>query len=212
MRKRGPHRNFQRRPSRRSPKARVLVVCEGERTEPLYFEAMRDRLRLNTLVVKAAKGVDPRTLVNMASEEVRKERRNGEQFDFVYCVFDRDSHPQFDEASKTALDRGFKLARSWPCFEFWLLLHFEVVRAPYARKGSVSPCDACIHDLRKHLPDYRKGDPATFDALWHLLDDAIENATKAAADAAATCEHNPSTEVHELVVRLRNLAEDDDSD
>ena len=66
------HRNIQRRPSHRSPKARVLVVCEGERTEPLYFEAMRDRLRLNTLVVKAAKGVDPRTLVDMASEEVRK--------------------------------------------------------------------------------------------------------------------------------------------
>ena len=212
MPRRGPHRNFQRRPSRRSPKARVLVVCEGERTEPFYFKAMRDRLRLNTLVVKAAKGVDPRTLVDMASEEERKERRNGERFDFVYCVFDRDSHPQFDEASKTALDRGFKLARSWPCFEFWLLLHFGAARAPYMRKGSVSPCDACIRDLREHLPAYRKGDPATFDDLWRLLDDAIENATKAAADAAATGEPNPSTEVHELVVRLRNLAEDDDSD
>ena len=129
----------------------------------------------------------------------------------MYCVFDRDPHPQFEEASKTALDRGLKLARSWPCFEFWLLLHFEVVRAPYMRKGSVSPCDACIHDLRKHLPEYSKGDPATFDALWDLLDDAIENATKAAADAAATGEPNPSTEVHELVVRLRKLVEDDDS-
>ena len=130
----------------------------------------------------------------------------------MYCVFDRDSHPQFDDASKTALDREFKLARSWPCFEFWLLLHFEIVRAPYARKGSVSPCDACIHDLRKYLPEYSKGDPATFEALWHLLDDAIENATKAAADATATGEHNPSTEVHELVVQLLNLAEDDGSD
>ena len=212
MPKHGPHRNFQRRPSRRSPKARVLVVCEGERTEPLYFKAMRDRLRLNTLVVKATKGVDPRTLVNMAREEERKERRNGERFDFVYCVFDRDSHPQFDEASKTALDRGFKLARSWPCFEFWLLLHFEVVRAPYARKGSVSPCDACIHDLRKYVPEYSKGDHTTFDALWPRLEDAIENADKATADAEATGERNPSTEVHELVVRLRNLAEDDGSD
>ena len=212
MPKRRPHRNFQRRPSHRSPKARVLVVCEGERTEPLYFEAMRDRLRLNTLVVKATKGVDPRTLVNMAREEERKERRNGERFDFVYCVFDRDSHPQFDEASKTALDRGSKLARSWPCFEFWLLLHFEVVRAPYARKGSVSPCDACIRDLRKYLPEYSKGDHTTSDALWPRLEDAIENADKAAADAAATGEPNPSTEVHKLVVLLRNLAEDDGSD
>lgn len=209
MPKRSPHRSIQRRPPRRSSKARVLVVCEGERTEPLYFNAMRDRLRLNTLVVKAAKGVDPRTLVNMASEEERKERRNGERFDFVYCVFDRDSHPQFEEASKMALDRGFHLARSWPCFEFWPLLHFGLVRSPYQQMGSVSPCDACIRDLRKHLPDYSKGDQTTFDALWHLLDDAIENGNKAAADAEATGERNPSTEVHELVVRLLKLAEND---
>lgn len=213
MPKRGPHRNFQRRSLRRSPKARVLVVCEGERTEPLYFKAMRDDFRLNTLVVKATKGVDPRTLVDVAREEERKEKRNGERFDFVYCVFDRDSHPQFEEASKTATDRGFQLARSWPCFEFWLLLHFEVARAPYARKDSVSPCDAYIRDLRKYLSEYSKGDHTTFDALWPRLEDAIKNAYKVAADASAIGEPNPSTEVHKLVVRLLKLAErDDDSD
>ena len=206
MPNRGPHRSVDRRPSRRSPKERVLVVCEGMYTEPLYFRAMRDRLRLNTLEVKATKGVDPRTLVNIASKEDRREKRNGERFDSVYCVFDRDSHPQFEEASNMALDRGFKLARSWPCFEFWLLLHFDFVRAPYARKGSASPCDACIQNLRKHLPNYSKGDQTMFDDLWCLLEDAIANGHRAAADVAATGEHNPSTEVHELVVYLRKLA------
>ena len=182
------------------------MVCEGEYTEPRYFEALRDHLRLNTLVVMATKGADPRTLVNKAKEEARREVRNGEKFDFVYCVFDRDSHPQFDAASKTAQDRGFKLARSWPCFEFWLLLHFEYVRRPYARKEKASPCDACIRDLRKHLPDYNKGDKSTFGDLWHLLDEAIENGRKVAADAEATSERDPSTEVHELVRRLRLLS------
>ena len=207
MPSRGLHKSLKRRRPRRSSLDRVLVVCEGEYTEPRYFVALRDHFRLNTLVVKAAKGVDPRTLVNMANSEYRREKRNGEQFDIVYCVFDRDSHPQFDEASKTARDRGFKLARSWPCFEFWLLLHFEYVRAPYARKGKASACDACIHDLRKHLPAYRKGDKSTFDDLWHLLDRATENARKAAADAAATGARDPSTEVHELVVYLQELGE-----
>ena len=134
------------------------MVCEGAYTEPLYFEAMRDRLRLNTLEVKATKSVDPRTLVNMASEEDQREKRNGERFDSVYCVFDRNSHQQFEEASNTARARGFRLARSWPCFEFWLLLHFDFVRAPYARKGNLIPCDVCIRDLRKHLPQYSKGE------------------------------------------------------
>ena len=204
---RGPHRNVKRRPSSRSPQKRVLVVCEGEHTEPRYFKALRNRLRLNTLVVKATRGADPRTLVNIASKEDHRERRNGERFDFVYCVFDRDSHSQFENASNMALARGFKLARSWPCFEFWLLLHFDFVRAPYARKGSASPCDACIRDLRKYLPDYSKSDQTTFNDLWRRLEKAIANGYKAAADVAATGESNPSTEVHELVVHLRVLRE-----
>ena len=182
------------------------MVCEGARTEPLYFSAMRDRLRLSTLVVKSTKGVDPCSLVNVASEVAEREERNGERFEFVYCVFDRDSHPQFEEASHMARARGFKLARSWPCFEFWLLLHFEFKRAPYARKGGMSQCDACIRDLHKHLPNYAKGDPETFDDLQQLLEFAIKNGDRAATDAAATEERNPSTEVHELVVHLQELA------
>ena len=99
------------------------------------------------------------------------------------------------------------------CFEFWLLLHFEVAQAPYARKDSVSPCDACIRDLRKYLSEYSKGDHTTFDALWPRLEDAIKNAYKVAADASAIGEPNSSTEVHKLVVRLLKLAErNDDSD
>ena len=207
MHARDRHKSMKRRPSRRFPQERVLVVCEGEYTEPRYFAALRDHLRLSTLVVRATSGVDPRRLVNIARDEVQREKRNGEKFDLVYCVFDRDSHPQFDEASKTALDRGFRLARSWPCFEFWLLLHFEYVRAPYARKGKASPCDACIRDLHKHLPDYSKGDESTFDDLWHLLEKAIENGRKAAADAKTTGARDPSTEVHELVERLQALSE-----
>ena len=77
---------------------------------------------------------------------------------------------------------------------------------PYARRGR-SPCDACIGDLRKHLPSYSKGGQTTFDDLWPLLDDAIANGRRTAADAAATGERNPSTEIHELVAHLRKLAE-----
>lgn len=205
MPNRGPQRSVKRRRPFRSPQERTLVVCEGEYTEPRYFAALKDHLRLNTLVIKPAKGVDPRTLVNLAHREDRQERRKGERFDFVYCVFDRDSHPQFDEASQTARDRGFRLARSWPCFEFWLLLHFVFSRASYVASGSRSACDACIRALRRHLPEYDKGDQTTFDDLWHLLGVATANARRAMADAEDTGERNPSTEVYELVEHLKAL-------
>ena len=206
MSNRGPHQSVKRLPSSRSAAPRVLVVCEGEHTEPHYFNALKDHLRLNTLVVKGTAGVDPRTLVETATKEARRETRLGERYDFVYCVFDRDTHPQFEEASKVAQDRKFRLARSWPCFEYWLLLHFEFSRAPYMPKRNVSPCDDCIRNLRKHLPDYGKGDRTTFEALQPRLEAAIANAKKGLVDAEGTNEKNPSTEVHKLVEHLHALA------
>ena len=50
-----PHRGLQRTvkrgPPHRTAKERVLVVCEGGYTEPRYFAALSDHLRLNTLAV-----------------------------------------------------------------------------------------------------------------------------------------------------------------
>ena len=43
----------------------------------------------------------------------------------------RDEHAHFPTASHEAQAGGLRLARSWPCFEFWLLLHFTYHRRPY---------------------------------------------------------------------------------
>ena len=203
-RRRPPSLN--RPPPSLSDRPRVLVVCEGKRTEPLYFQALKDYLRLPTLVVKGTGGVDPRTLVDRATELRDDEKRRGDAFDFVYCVFDRDTHPTFEEASNVARDRRLELARSWPCFEFWLLLHFEFSRKAYARRERQSPCDVCIQDLRRHIPNYSKGDGTHQDDLWDRSEAAIARARHALTNAESTGEPNPSTEVHRLVEHLRTLA------
>lgn len=43
--------------------------------------------------------------------------------DRVWAVFDRDSHPDFDEAMASCDAHGVEVARSNPCFELWLILH-----------------------------------------------------------------------------------------
>lgn len=199
---------LRRRPPDQWARHRVLLVCEGECTEPHYFQALRDRLQLNTLFIQGTPGLDPRRLVEVATNEARREKRHGDSFDSVYCVFDRDAHPKFQEASEVAQSRKIKLARSWPCFEYWLLLHFEFTRAPYVQEGKRSSCDACVRDLLKHLPGYSKGDPTSFDALWPRLGSATTNAKKARQDAENTGEMNPSTEVHVLATHLLEIAED----
>ncbi len=183
---------------------RVLVVCEGKKTEPQYFVAFRGRYRIHTLSVVGIGG-DPSVLVDHAIRLSRREARRGERYEDVWCVFDHDDHPHFEEASRKAEAKRFRLARSWPCFEYWLLLHFEYSRKPYARLPDRSPCAACIEDLRTHLPMYEKSDEDVFAMTHGRLSGALANARQAQKDARATGERSPSTEVHQLVEELSNL-------
>jgi hypothetical protein len=135
----------------------------------------------------------------------QKKKSSGDEYDRVYCVFDRDEHSSFDEASKTLKDNKFHAARSWPCFEFWLLLHYKYQRGPFSRQGNKTAAKVCESALKKQLPTYEKGMKGIFNYLLSMLDTGVENASKAQKDAVATEEPNPSTEVHELVQYLRGL-------
>ena len=185
----------------------MLIVCEGSKTEPSYFRSLVDRYRLSTANVEiTGSGSDPRALVNKAKSLRDKEKQRGDQYDAVYCVFDRDQHAHFNTASNEALSAKLKLARSWPCFEFWLLLHFVYHRRPYAPSGNRTAAENCMRELQQHLPNYTKGNTGVFEELKEdQLKDAKSNARHALSDAEATGEYNPSTEVHCLVAYLQAL-------
>ena len=201
---------LQRKRPAREPYDRVLIVCEGKKTEPTYFLDLVNRCRLSTANVKViASGTEPRRLVDRAKEEEKYERQYGEQYDAVYCVFDRDEHKHFKSASENAQHAGFKLARSWPCFEYWLVMHFDYHRRPYGRSGDRTPARNCVRDLESHLSDYTKGKAGVYGVLESKLETAKSNAEHALSDAKETGRPNPSTEVHLLVAYLQKLAESD---
>lgn len=201
-------KDLRRSRPRREPYDRVLVVCEGSRTEKQYFLDLAHKFGLSANVEVSGAGRDPLALVHQAIKHQQPERAQREKFDQVYCVFDRDQHHHFDSASEQARSRGFKLARSWPCFEFWLLLHFSYSRKPY-EMTSKSPAENCIEDLRQHFPGYEKSASGVFSQLFNRLEDAKLNAANALHDARTTGEMNPSTEVHLLVESLQELRSGD---
>ena len=209
MARRKPRRQDQlrRKGPKREPYDRVLIVCEGSKTEPSYFRSLVDRYRLSTANVEiTGSGSDPRALVKTAKKLRDDEKRWGDRYDTVYCVFDRDEHTHFNTASNEALSANLKLARSWPCFEFWLLLHFVYHRRPYAPSGNRTAAENCVRELQQHLPNYTKGNTGVFEELKEdQLKDAKSNARHALSDAEATGEYNPSTEVHCLVAYLQAL-------
>lgn len=65
------------------------------------------------------------TLVTTAIE---RKAKDGEEIDEIWCVFDVESpksHPNLLNAIALAKKNGINLAISNPCFELWLILHFE---------------------------------------------------------------------------------------
>ncbi len=203
--------------TRRASYARILIVTEGSKTEPLYFEDIRSAYQLhsaNVAVQPGLLGTAPTQVVNYA----RKLFEEGDlhrgirprSFDQVYAVFDRDEHDSYFDALNLAksLDGKlrndnndgtiFKAIASVPCFELWLLLHFEDIHAPIYRGEA-------IERLKQHIPDYQKGTRGIFANTRAALDAATQRAHALSTKFNAYTIPEPFTAVHELVARLTTL-------
>lgn len=201
--------SLRRRAARRSPYDMVLIVCEGEKTEPNYLRALIDDLQLNTANIKILKntaGSAPRTIVDFALKEYRKSN----EYDRIYCVFDKDRHPSYVEAldviRRAPMKKGHAIIpiTSVPCFELWLLLHFDYTTKQFDT-GPGSICEKVIGDLKKHLPDYEKGGGNIYSDTKDLIDHAIANAKRLARHCEDVDTDMPSTKVHDLIEYLQNL-------
>ena len=197
---------LRRRPARVEPRERILIVCEGEVTEPGYFRGLKHDLRAApvTIEINDQSGV-PKTLVERAVElkkaaeaRAKRERNAYLRYDQVWCVFDVDAHPNLPEALQQAKANGIRIALSNPCFELWILLHFQDQRAHLERK-------AAAHACRKHLPRYRKG--VAYDALKDRYAEALQRARDLAdwQEKRGNGGANPSTGVYLLTEVLQVL-------
>lgn len=122
---------LQRKQRERARNKRVLIVCEGTKTEPHYLRELLDDLHIRPQAVRVApnNGTSPDSVVAHALALYDEDAVAGDAFDQVYCVFDRDKHTTFDAAVQrtqalSAAGKPFEAITSIPCFEVWLLLHF----------------------------------------------------------------------------------------
>jgi len=199
-------KDLARRRAKQSSYEKILIVCEGEKTEPNYFDELKDHHQLNTVNVDGKCGSDPWSVYQHAIKCARQAKVNNDPYDKVYCVFDKDKHTTYQKAL-TAIVRkeSFTAINSVPCFEYWLLLHFTYTTQPFDASGNKSAGDKTIDELRKYLPDYQKSDKGIFNRLFLKLEDAKTNSLRALDESNANQTDNPSTHIHELVDCLQNL-------
>ena len=202
--------DLRRRKHFTEPRPRILVCCEGQVTEPSYFNRLK-REGHNILLHVEVKpgGKVPQTLVDYAldlkreaEKKARGQKDDNLKYDEVWCVFDVDAHPHLLDAKQKAEANRIEMAISNPCFELWLLLHFQDQRAHIERHQVQSAC-------RGHMPGYDKEVP--FEAVFPHHQEAVGRAV--ALDNWQQSQGrpggNPSTGVHRLTERIMELGREE---
>jgi len=211
------HRNinsYKRRQGSKEPRKSILIVSEGSKTEPIYFNSLKRNLQLSMAEVKVVgEGAAPITVVDRAIE-LRKERTRLARmsltkaaYEVVYCVVDVEA-PIAESLSRAvvkARDNNLEIVLSNPCFEYWYILHFRKTGAPYTTSREVKSA------LRQEHPAYNESDTTIFDVVYPKTDDAIKHSKEVLReqhnDAEDLSDCNPSTHVHKIVEYLRNAAQ-----
>jgi hypothetical protein len=195
----------QRRPSKAALLPELLVFVEGLRTEEIYLTYWRRRYRDRVRVEIDDYRGGPLQLVERAVDaqriEARDERKGrGRAHDQIWCMFDRDEHPNFAQAIDLAERHGINLAISNPCLELWFILHFEDQTSYLERYAAQRRAEQLLGSA-KVLAE------SALTALADGYDEARRRAIKLdekhAGDGSPP-RSNPSSEVWRLVDLLRN--------
>ena len=198
------------RPFGNLPKRRYyLIVCEGEETEPNYFEAIKRLLppeMVKRITISGA-GRNTLSLVEYANREVIARKKSDDPpYYKVWVVFDRDSFnpSDFDNAiaaiaGKSSKTEQWQAAWSNEAFELWYILHFRT------QAGGALSREDYKHILECEMGrPYEKNAEDMFDLLKPYVVKAIRRANTALRLQSGKPHHaqNPATTVQKLVREL----------
>lgn len=189
------------------PNFSILIVCEGERTEPNYFEAKIDQ-RYSKVIEVDVKG-EGRGTVSLVKRTMKLRDENIKKYDRVWAVFDKDDFNDFNEAIKLAKTENIECAWSNESFELWYCLHFIYLDTGVLRSQYINILEEQIKNKTKNKKyKYKKNDFKTYSLLQENGNEehAIRYAKKQEENHSNKNykTQNPCTMVYKLVEELNN--------
>ncbi len=143
--------NRERKAGSRIPRpGSLLIVTEGEKTEPLYLGGIRDYIKASYPQARldiCVQGVGMGT-VALVNKAIELANRAAAPYENKWVCFDKDDFNDFDEAIAKAHEFGFKVAWSNQCFEYWLYLHFCYVKSALHRDILFGKVDEMLQALK----------------------------------------------------------------
>lgn len=221
--KRFARQEQKRRQNIRTKRVYYLIVCEGEATEPNYFEGLKQDLPKGVLTAYqidiAGTGRNTQSLVDEALRlKAVYEKESTRPVDKLWVVFDRDSFAadDFNNAVSRCAQNIPAIGCAWSneAFELWYLLHFHYYNNALNREEFQHRIEG---NLRPHLGEeyeYQKNSTEMYALLkeYGSIEDAIRNAKNLENNFAGRgnyANHNPCTMVWKLVEELLKLKEEE---
>ena len=222
----GYARKYKNRPKRKM-EYRILVVCEGKKTEPNYFEEFKTYNRGTQVYDVEVKGLGDNT-INVVDEAISlrdKKKGTNNEYDRVWAVFDKDSFS--DERFNAAIDKADQndICCAWSneAFELWYLFHFHNRTTAMSRTEYKDAISDAVNKSAKYKTKnkkkkytYKKNDPDNYKIMttYGNQEQAIKWAEAGSKkyDDKRYAKHNPCTMVYKLVLQLigkdKNLNKD----
>lgn len=195
---------------------RYYIFCEGEQTEPLYFEGFKRLIENNpiykdmVLVKIEPCAAETMRVIGKAEKYVCK---NGIDRGQIWCVYDKDSFPAKDfngvvkRADKLNLENmklQYHAAWSNECIELWFILHFAYYTSNNDRAVYIKFLNDKFRELG--IGKYQKNMKNIFSILLEKGNPklAIRYAKRIIEDGKGKTpsEIAPGTKVYELVEEL----------
>lgn len=219
IQKRLSREEYKRKRNIKRKRKYFLIVCEGEKTEPNYFESLKKDLPKGVLtscrIDIEGTGRNTRSLVEESKKiKARLESETSLSIDKIWVVFDRDSFgiDNFNEAINLCKNSRPKIGCAWSneAFELWYLLHFHFYNTAIHREIYQKIIEENLKQKIGEDYNYQKNSTEMYDLLKENgnLELAIKFATKLETEFEGRFDfanHNPCTKVHHLVAELFGL-------
>jgi hypothetical protein len=219
IKKRHDRAELKRLEETKSKRRFFLIVCEGEKTEPNYFESLKNDLPQGVLDVCDFKivgtGNNTTSLVKKAMAlRTEWQEQTNRTIDKMWIVFDRDSFTarSFNSAIQTCIANRPDVDCAWTneAFELWYLLHFHYYNTGISRKQYQDLIEDNFQKQGLNDYEYKKNSTEMFELLttYGSREYAIRNATnleKYYIGQQTYSTQNPCTMVHKLVAELFGL-------
>lgn len=196
-----------------------LIVCEGEKTEPNYFQGLKEDLPKGVLIYSQidieGTGRNTESLVDEALRLKKLyEKESNRPIDTLWVLFDKDSFSanDFNNAVQRCQNSKPEIGCAWSneAFELWYLLHFHYYNHGMSRKDYQDSIEENLKPCVGNDYRYEKNSTEMYTLLkeYGSLEDAIRNGKRLAANFENRqdyANHNPCTMVWQLVEELIEL-------